>query len=302
MTAPLRHEEHAFTAADGVRLYAQRWLPEATPRGHVAIVHGYAEHSGRYAHVGAALAARGYAVHALDLRGHGRSDGDRAIVRSFAEFLGDVRAFLSDVRRRADGSPLFLLGHSMGGAIVTLELAVDHPALAGALLSGAVLPSAGPPRVVTAIVGLVGRLLPRLPLVKLDAAHVSRDPDVVARYVDDPLVFHGRVRAGLIAAMGRAIRRIERDARSIALPVLIMHGADDKLASPEGSRLLYDRISSQDKTLTVYEGLHHEILNEPEQDRVIADIAAWLDARTARAAGESFPSGASDTTHPAAAG
>ena len=280
MTTPSVHEHTTFDAADGRRLFEQRWLPAGEPRAHLAIVHGYAEHSGRYAHVGEALAARGYAVHALDLRGHGRSDGDRAIVRSFDEFLEDVRAFLRRVREHAGARPVFLLGHSMGGTIVTLELAVDKPQLAGALLSGGVLTSAGTPRIVRAIVGLFGRLFPKLPIVKLDAAHVSRDPAVVERYEHDPLVFRGRIRAGIIAAMGRAVRRIERDAGAIALPMLIMHGTEDLLASPDGSKLLFDAIASSDKTLKVYDGLHHEILNEPEQDQVIADMAAWMDARS----------------------
>ncbi len=280
MTTGVRHAEGTFSAADGRLLFEQRWLPDGETRAQVAIVHGYAEHSGRYAHVGDALAQRGYAVHALDLRGHGRSDGDRAIVRSFDEYLADVRAFIALVRERAARRPLFLLGHSMGGTIATLALIVDHAQLDGVLLSGGVLTSSGTPRIVGAIVGLLGRLFPRLPLIKLKAAHVSRDPEVVRRYEGDPLVYRGRIRAGLAAAMGRAVRRIERDASSITLPLLIMHGTEDQLASPEGSRVLHERIASADKTLKLYAGLHHEILNEPEQDQVIADIADWLDART----------------------
>ena len=276
------HEHNTFDAADGRRLFEQHWLPAGAPHAHLAIVHGYAEHSGRYAHVGDALAARGYAVHALDLRGHGRSDGDRVLVRSFDEYLDDVRAFLARVRATAGERPVFLLGHSMGGTIVTLELAVDRPQLSGALLSGGVLTSAGTPRVMRIIVGLLARFLPKLPLVKLNAEHVSRDPEVVRRYVDDPLVFHGRVKAGLAAAMGRAVRRIERDSKSIALPILIMHGTEDLLPSPDGSRQLFDAVASADKTLKLYEGLHHEILNEPEQDQVIADMADWMDARSGR--------------------
>jgi alpha-beta hydrolase superfamily lysophospholipase len=279
MTITSVQEQDTFSAADGRLLFEQHWLPAATARAHVAIVHGYAEHSGRYAHVGEALAARGYAVHALDLRGHGRSEGDRAIVRSFNEYLTDVRAFLTRVRARAGGRRTFLLGHSMGGTIVALELAVDQPAIAGAMLSGGVLPSSGAPRIVRAILALVGRLFPKLPLVKLNAAHVSRDPEVVRRYEEDPLVYRGRIRAGMIAAMGRAVQRIDRDARTITLPMLIMHGTEDLLAAPEGSQRLFDAISSSDKTLKMYEGLHHEILNEPEQEQVIADTAAWLDAR-----------------------
>jgi lysophospholipase len=168
----------------------------------------------------------------------------------------------------------------MGGTIVALELAVDRPAIAGALLSGGVLTSSGTPRIVGAILGFIGRLAPRLPLVKLNAAHVSRDPEVVRRYEADPLVYHGRIRAGLAAAMARAVRHVEAHASAIAMPLLIMHGAEDLLAAPEGSRLLFDAVSSSDKTLKLYDGLHHEILNEPEQGQVVADMAAWMDART----------------------
>jgi alpha-beta hydrolase superfamily lysophospholipase len=275
--AAVRHEEGTFSAADGPRLYEQCWLPDGDACAHLAIVHGYAEHSGRYAHVGEALAARGYAVHALDMRGHGRSDGDRAFVRSFDEYLADVRAFLGRTRARSGGRPLFLLGHSMGGTIVSLELVVDQPPLAGALLTGAALNPG--PRIVRAIFGLIGRLFPRLPLIKLKAEDVSRDPEVVRRYEGDPMVYRGRIRAAMIAAIGRAVRRIERDAPAITLPMLVMHGKDDRLAKPEGSRLLHDRIASSDRTLKLYDGLYHEILNEPEQDQVIADIIAWLDAR-----------------------
>lgn len=279
-TTAIRHEEAQFRATDGRRLYEQCWLPDGEPKAHVAIVHGYAEHSGRYAHTGAALAQRGYAVYALDLRGHGRSEGDRAYVRSFNAYLLDVRAFLAGVRVRSGDRPVFLLGHSMGGAIVALLLVVDAPSLRGALLSSAAISSAGTPRIVQAIVGLLGRIAPRLSLVKLKASDVSRDPDVVERYESDPLVYHGRIRAGLAAALARAVLRIERDAPSITLPLLIMHGAADALSKPEGSIALHQQAASSDKTLKLYEGLAHEILNEPEKGQVIADIVAWLDARS----------------------
>lgn len=270
--------EGTFSAPGGPQLLERAWLPAGAPRAAIVLVHGYAEHSGRYAYAGAALARRGYAVHALDLRGHGRSDGDRAYVRSFAEYMVDVRAFLARVNGRADGRPVFLLGHSMGATIVALTLAVDHPSLRGALLSGAAISRA--PRIVRVIIALLGRIAPRLPLIRLKASDVSRDPAVVEKYDNDPLVHRGRIRAGLAAAMSRAVQRIERDAPSITLPLLIMHGAVDALANPAGSIALHERAGSTDKTLKLYEGLAHEILNEPEKDQVIADIAAWLDARS----------------------
>lgn len=278
-TTSVLHREDHFVTGDAVLLYEQSWLPGGEAQAHIALVHGYAEHSGRYAYTGEALAGRGFAVHALDLRGHGRSDGDRVYIRSFNEYLRDARAFLRRVDERAAGKPVFLLGHSLGGAIVALLVAVDRPRLRGTLLSGPAIYGAGTPAIVRAITQVLGRLAPRLPTVKLNAAEVSRDAGVVARYESDPLVYHGRVRAGLAAALGRAISRIDRDAPGITLPLLIMHGAADALADPQGSVDLYASVGSADKTLNMYDGLAHEILNEPERDQVIADIASWLDAR-----------------------
>jgi alpha-beta hydrolase superfamily lysophospholipase len=284
MTASsVRHDEDYFEAGDGRRLYQQHWMPEGASKGHLAIVHGFAEHSARYAYTAEALARRGYAVHALDLRGHGRSDGDRAYVRSLNEYLLDVRAFLVRVRERAGSETVFLLGHSMGGGIVALMLCVDRPIVRGVLLSGAVLPgqiTIGS-RIQGWIARVLGRLAPRFPMVKLAAADVSRDPEEVAKYDSDPMIYRGRIRAGLAAAMTRAIERIRRDTPQITMPLLIMHGTADALANPENSQAFHDRVGSTDKMLKLYEGLYHEILNEPERDLVIADIAAWMDARSA---------------------
>ena len=278
MQTAARTEEHTFSAADGIRLFERSWLPEGAPKAALAIVHGYAEHSGRYAYAGEALAARGYAVHALDLRGHGRSDGTRAFVRSFDEYLTDLRAFLDRVRTGYPGTPIFLLGHSMGGTVVALAAVVDHPAVDGILLSGPVTARSAP-RIFERLISVSARVAPKLPLTKLSASAVSRDPEVVRLYDEDPLVYRGRMRVGLLAAMLRAARRVDSGIATMSLPALFMHGTADQLTSPEGSRDLYERAASSDKTLKLYDGLYHEILNEPERDEVIADITAWLDAR-----------------------
>lgn len=276
----VRKEEGAIGAADGRRVFHRRWLPEATPRGAVVIIHGYAEHSGRYDWTGEQLAAAGYATYALDLTGHGQTGGEQALVRSMNEFLGDVRLYTSLVRGWAAGLPLFVLGHSMGGAITTLHLAVDKPELSGAILSGAVLAGKNRGRGLRErLVRIVGRVLPRLRIGKLDSSTISRDPAVVQAYDDDPLVYRGRMKAGLVAAMIRGIQRADDDAPGIATPMLILHGSEDLLTSPAGSERLYERIASADRTIKLYDGLYHEILNEPERDQVIADIIAWLNER-----------------------
>lgn len=271
-----------LTAPDGTRLFERRWLPEASPRAAVALIHGYAEHCGRYEHVGTRLAARGYAVHAIDLRGHGRSDGPRALVRSFAEYLLDTRTLLDSVRSAHPGATVMLLGHSMGGTIVALAAVTDRPDVGGILLSGGSLTLGGMGWLRRNVTLTLGRLLPRLPVVRLAAADISRDPAVVDLYAADPLVYHGRIKAGLLAAMLRALARIEEQAHVIDRPLLAMHGTEDRLTSPDGSRRLVERASASDKTLRLYDGLHHEIFNEPEQDQVLDDVLAWLDARSAR--------------------
>lgn len=270
-----------FDSPGGRHIFEQWWRPEAPPRGVVAICHGFAEHSGRYAGVASYLNARGYAVEALDLRGHGRSDGARVYVRSFNEYLQDVSRFLDNVRQRNPGQPVFLLGHSMGGGVAALFVLARQPALSGVVLSGPALQLAGGPqpfhrRAIFAAMGL----FPRLRLPALPAPAVSRDPEVVRRYEEDPLVYRGGPTVGLAKAGGRASARISRDMERFELPLLIVHGTQDKLVATAGSEELHGRAESPDKTLKLYNGLYHEVLNEPERLDVLGDIAAWLDQRT----------------------
>jgi acylglycerol lipase len=277
---PITHTESHFVRADGLSLYRQSWLPGTTPLATVAIVHGYAEHSGRYTWVGEQLAEAGYAVHAYDLRGHGQSEGPRVLVRSFNEHLNDLAEFLRLVRAESQGARPVLLGHSMGGCIAALYTVTREPDLRGLVLSGPAisLPSGVGMAVMSNVVRVIGRVRPSLPVRALKAASVSRDPAVVEAYATDPLVHHGGMPAGTLAAIGRAIARIDRDMERVTQPLLLIHGADDELCDPEGSRHLYERASSADKTLKLYDGLAHEVLNEPEKEQVLADVRAWLDA------------------------
>jgi alpha-beta hydrolase superfamily lysophospholipase len=273
----MNHETGTFETTGGLVLFEQRWRPEGTSRAVVAIVHGYAEHSGRYRWTAAQLTARGYAVEALDLRGHGRSEGERVFVNSFEEYLDDVERFLARVRLRNPGVPTFLLGHSMGGGVVTAFVIARKPALAGVLLSGSAL--LGPRPVVRP------NSENQRPPGPLPAEAISRDPAVVAAYKSDPLVYRGAPRADRAAAWGDAVDLVQKGMESITLPLLIMHGTGDLLVPFEGSKRLMERASSKDKTLKLYEGLYHEILNEPERDRVMADILIWLDAHTSSPGG-----------------
>jgi alpha-beta hydrolase superfamily lysophospholipase len=265
----------ATFASPGATIFEQWWRPAERARGVLAICHGYAEHSGRYTHVATFLNGRGYAVEALDLRGHGRSSGERVTVESFTEFHDDLDGFLARVRGRNKGLPLFLLGHSMGGGVVTSYLVMREPQLDGVLLSGAAMLGGRPPADPGA---------PPRPRAPLPASAISRDPGVVTAYENDPLVYRGapNPRAGEASAVAYAA--VQSGMEKIRLPLLIMHGTDDLLVPYQGSEVLYRRASSADKTLKLYPGLYHEILNEPEKQTVLEDVAAWLDAHTGGAA------------------
>ena len=280
MSPEIAVREGVLGSYDGLRIFHQRWLPAGAAVASLVLVHGYAEHSGRYDHVGRYFAARGIAVYALDHRGHGRSDGPRALVRSFSEYLADVRAFLRLVAAESRERPTFVLGHSMGGCITALWTVVDSPAVRGVVLSGPALISSDRPgqSLLARAITVLARVAPGLPLFRL-GGDVSRDPAVNAAYAADPLVYHGRFKAGLAAAAARAMRHIDRHAREVRVPLLLLHGGADALTNPAGSQRFHDRVSSTDNTLRIYDGLAHEILNEPEQEQVMADIAAWIEAR-----------------------
>lgn len=273
------HGSGHFDSRDGTRLFERWWRPDGEARCVIALVHGYAEHSGRYEHVGSWFAERHIAVEALDLRGHGQSDGERAIVRSFNEYLGDVSSFLKRVKERNGVLPVFLLGHSMGGGITALFVLTRKPDVAGVILSGPALTSSRGRRVMGRVLAPVARFAPKLTLNKLAADTVSRDPAVVAAYDSDPLNYRGGFKLGLAAAGGRASTRITRDMEAFNLPLLVIHGSGDTLVPVDGSEELLRRAASSDRTLKIYDGLYHEVLNEPEKEQVLGDVYDWIVAR-----------------------
>ena len=278
----MEHVEGHFTGSDGVAIYHQSWLPKQT-RASVVIAHGLGEHSGRYAHVAEALTAIGCSVHALDHRGHGRSSGPRALVDRWAYIVADLNHFIGRVRLEKPAMPLFLLGHSMGGAIA-LASALGRPEpLSGLILSGAAVDLEGAPKLARWLGKLLAVLMPRLGMLAVDASLVSRDPEVVAAYVADPLNLHGKVPARTIGEMVRFAEALPPRLPPLRLPLLVMHGGADRIAGPAGSRLVVERAGSTDKILKMYEGLYHEIFNEKpaDRERVIADMTAWISARLA---------------------
>lgn len=276
----MQHDAGTLRTDDGLTLATRRWMPHARPKAAVVIVHGIGEHSGRYAHVAAHLMLHDYAVYAFDLRGHGRSEGQpRVYVESFDEYVDDLACFLADVRREHRG-PLFLLGHSMGGGIAAryvVERGADG--LAGLVLSSAALkiPDALSP-LLQKLAGIASRMVPKLPATRLDTSRLSRDPAVVRAYEEDPLVHTGGVRARVGHEILRNVALIRAHADAFTLPLYVFHGTADEITDPEGSRAFYERAPSDDKTLALYEDFYHETMNEPERERVLGDLTAWLDA------------------------
>ncbi|MFW0796240.1 lysophospholipase [Gordonia sp. CPCC 205515] len=272
--------EHSFRGKHGETITYDVTAPDGEPRGVVVIAHGLGEHGRRYGHVVDRLVGTGYTVAVPDHLGHGRSGGKRLRVQDFSDFTADLDRVIDEVA--SDDLPTFLLGHSMGGCIA-LDYALDHQdKLDGLVLSGAaVVPGADLSPVAIRLAPLLGRVAPWLPTTALDTANLSRDPQVIADYHDDPLVTTGKIPAGLGAAMLGTMKSFPARLPSLHLPLLVLHGGKDALTDPAGSTMVDERAGSTDKTLTIYDGLYHEIFNEPEQDQVIGDVVDWLTAHTA---------------------
>jgi acylglycerol lipase len=283
----MKHQESTLTTPDGARLFTQKWLPDDQAKDVIVIAHGLAEHSTRYAPVAGYLAQWGYAVYSFDLRGHGQSRGDTfGYFDRFDLLSEDLRRCVELAQAEQQSGPLFLLGHSMG-SLLALYYAVRYQAtLKGLVISGATVNSA---EVTTATMRLLLRILsavaPKTGVAMIDSSTISKDPAVVQAYDADPNVYRGKVRARVGAEMMAASGDVIRNLKRITLPILILHGGSDRLVPPGSSRSVYEWIGSADKTLKIYDGLYHEVYNEPEKNRVWADVLAWLE--THRTAGGS---------------
>lgn len=276
----MKHSAESIQRAGQQSTYFQCWLPDAAPKAIVLLVHGAGEHSGRYGHVGEFFAAKGLAVVALDHRGHGHSDGRAGHIAMFDDYLVDLTIFNDEIERRFPAVPMFLFGHSLGGLIACHYLLEQQHRFVGCILSGALIKSdLQPGWLQMQAIRLLALLTPRLGIMQLDARGVSRDPEEVKKYVEDPLVFHGKASARMVRELFAGMATLQAGAPGITLPMLILHGDADVMTSPDGSRYLHQHITSADKTLTIYPGLYHEILNEPERQDVLDQILSWCEKR-----------------------
>lgn len=276
----MSHQTGSLRTADKLTLHSESWLPEGDPRAAIVVVHGYGEHLGRYRHVADYFVKQGYAVYALDHRGHGQSEGLRAYVHSFDQFVEDLHVYVEQVQSAQPEHKLFILGHSMG-ALISLLYCIRYPdGIAGLIISGApVNADANVPGYLITLAEILNHFVPKLPYLKGDDYSVlSRDPEVGRAFEADPLTWTRPLRIRLGVELNRAAGRARAGVSTLTMPLLIMHGAADAYVSPSGSQLAYERAGSSDKTLKLYPNLRHEIMNEPEKYEVLADIAAWLEA------------------------
>jgi alpha-beta hydrolase superfamily lysophospholipase len=274
------HQEGFFTGPRSKQIYYQSWLPSGEPRAVLLIVHGLAEHCGRYMNIVNYFVPRGYAVYGLDQIGHGKSEGTRVFVERFEEFITATKTFFDMIQTWQPSKPVFIVGHSMGSLIGAVYLLDYQDELEGAIISGTMVKV---PDHVTSNTVTMGKifsaLLPKVGIVGVEAEHISSDPAVVEAYVNDPLVYIGKSTARLAAEMLKAMQDFPSRASQITLPITIVQGGEDKLVNVNDSQLLYDMVSSTDKTVKVYDGFDHEVFNEPGREMVFEDIYAWLETR-----------------------
>lgn len=272
--------ERSFDGVNGVRIVYDVWTPDGEPRGVVVLCHGFGEHARRYDHVAERFGEAGLITYALDLRGHGRSGGKRVYLRNIGEYTTDFRTLVGIATRDHPSLNRVVLGHSMGGGIV-FAYGVEHlDEYSAMVLSGPAVYAhdmVSSPMIVLAKV--VGAILPGLPVEQLETEAVSRDPEVVAAYMADPLVHHGKVPAGVAKALIKVGETMPQRAAKLTAPLLVVHGEQDKLIAVEGSRRLLECVASTDAHLKVYPELYHEVFNEPERALVLDDVTAWIEAR-----------------------
>lgn len=264
--------------AGGLRIFFRSLHPKQEPRAIVVIVPGFNAHSGYYEWVAEQLVATGLTVYVVDLRGRGNSDGERFYVSDFEDYVSDVATVVAVAKSREPGLPLFLLGHSAGG-VVSCLYTLEHQAEIAGLICESFAFQLPAPDFVLAVFKGISHLAPHAHILHLKNETFSRDPNVVQALNDDPLIGQETQPSQTMAAMVRADERVKQGFPLITLPLLILHGTLDKNAKPSGSQLFYDMAGSADKTLKLYEGSFHDLLNDLDKQVVMADIKGWLDAR-----------------------
>jgi len=260
------------------RLFLRHWPAQGRPIASLVICHGFNAHGGHYARAAEVFAQRGIAVTALDLRGRGQSDGERFYVEDIDDYAVDLSQAIERARLLDPGLPLFLLGHSAGG-VTAVSYALDHQDRIAGLISESFAFRVFAPDVALALLKGASHIAPHAHAVRLKMADFSRDPAWVAHLDADPLVRDEVQPIQTMASLARADERLGREFGRITLPVLILHGTADKATRPEGSQLFFDAAGSDDKTIKLYDGFYHDLLNDIDRDRVMNDVGNWIEGR-----------------------
>jgi alpha-beta hydrolase superfamily lysophospholipase len=270
--------EEMFEGKGGLKLFARSWRPSRTPRGVVVINHGFKSHSGLYTWVAERLVERNIAVYALDMRGHGKSEGERYYVDRFDDYVADLETFIANVKQREPGLPVFLVGHSAGG-VVACSYALEHQDQISGLVCESFAHEVPAPDFALSLLKGLSHVVPHAHVLKLKEEDFSRDPKFVATMKNEPLVNHMPGPTKTVAEMVRADERLRKEFGKITVPVMILHGTADKATRPSGSQKFFDRTGSKDKTLKLYEGHYHDLLNDIGKDVVMADVTEWITTR-----------------------
>jgi acylglycerol lipase len=268
--------EETLEAPSSPKIFLRSWRPPGTARAVVVICHGVNSHGGQYVWAAEQFVAAGLAVYALDLRGRGRSGGERFYIDSVAEYVSDLASVIRLAKSRESGLPVFLLGHSAGGVVSCVYTLENQAELAGLICESFAFKVPAPDFALAIIKGL-SRIAPRLPVLKLKNKDFTRDPKALAALNADPLIANEVQPAITVAALVRADERLKKEFPLITLPVFIMHGTADKATVPAGSQFFYDTAGAKDKTLKLYKDHFHDLLNDLDKDVVMTDIKAWID-------------------------
>ena len=272
----MQHDESSFTATDGTSLYYQRWRPDGKPRAVMVILHGFGDHSGRYMNVIDHFEPLGLAFYSFDYRGHGMSAGNRGYIESWSEYHDDLDSFLSLVKEQEKNLPLFIYGHSMGGTVILDYLLHNQIDIKGVIASAPLLAQPGISPILVMLSRILSRVKPGFPInTKLNADTISRDKNEVLKYVTDPLV-HSTGTPRLGTELTATINQIHENAGKFKYPLLIVQGSDDALVPIEGTTEFFENVSSEDKKMNIYPHGFHELHNDNDKEKVLSDIADWL--------------------------